>query len=100
MKKSIFYDDHIKSLLDVLELYHAMQYLPEKVDEKAVEFAKYLSDYMYGDFYDNFKEYEIEDIEHQEIVTYSKSNFKRSGIHIGSALCELFVHFVSSEKLI
>lgn len=24
MKKSIFYDDHIKSLLDVLELYHAM----------------------------------------------------------------------------
>ena len=28
-----------------------MQYLPEKVDEKAVEFAKYLSDYMYGDFY-------------------------------------------------
>ena len=75
MKKSIFYDDHIKSLLDVLELYHAMQYLPEKVDEKAVEFAKYLSDYMYVDFYDNFKEYEIEDIEHQEIVTYSKSKF-------------------------
>ena len=73
MKKSIFYDDHIKSLLDVLELYHAMQYLPEKVDEKAVEFAKYLSDYMYGDFYVQFKEYEIEDIEHQEIVTYSKS---------------------------
>lgn len=52
MKKSIFYDDHTKSLLDVLELYHAMQYLPEKVDEKAVEFAKFLSDYMYGDFYD------------------------------------------------
>ena len=51
MKKSIFYDDHIKSLLDVLELYHAMQYLPEKVDEKAVEFAKFLSDYMYGDCY-------------------------------------------------
>ena len=75
MKKSIFYDDHTKSLLDVLELYHAMQYLPEKVDEKAVEFAKYLSDYMYGDFYDQFKEYEIDDIEHQEIVTYSKSNF-------------------------
>ena len=75
MKKSIFYDDHIKSLLDVLELYHAMQYLPEKVDEKAVEFAKYLSDDMYGDFYDQFKKYEIEDIEHQEIVTYSKSKF-------------------------
>lgn len=75
MKKSIFYDDHIKSLLDVLELYHAMQYLLEKVDAKAVEFAKYLSDYMYVDFYDNFKEYEIEDIEHQEIVTYSKSKF-------------------------
>ena len=75
MKKSIFYDDHIKSLFDVLELYHAMQYLPEKVDEKAVEFAKYLSDYMYGDFYDQFKKYEIEDIEHQEIVTYSKSKF-------------------------
>lgn len=75
MKKSIFYDDHIKSLLDVLELYHAMQYLPKEVDEKAVEFAKYLSDYMYGDFYDQFKEYEIEDIEHQEIVTYSKSKF-------------------------
>ena len=75
MKKSIFYDDHTKSLLDVLELYHAMQYLPEKVDEKAVEFAKYLSEYMYGDFYDQFKEYEIDDIEHQEIVTYSKSNF-------------------------
>lgn len=52
-----------------------MQYLPEKVDEKAVEFAKYLSDYMYGDFYDQFKEYEIDDIEHQEIVTYSKSKF-------------------------
>ena len=34
MKKSMFYDDHIKSLLDVLELYHVMQYLPEKVDEK------------------------------------------------------------------
>lgn len=75
MKKSIFYDDHTKSLLDVLELYHAMQYLPEKVDEKAVEFAKFLSDYMYGDFYDQFKEYEIDDIEHQEIVTYSKSKF-------------------------
>ena len=75
MKKSIFYDDHVKSLLDVLELYHAMQYLPEEVDEKTVEFAKYLSDSMYGDFYDNFKEYEIEDIEHQEIVTYSKSKF-------------------------
>lgn len=75
MKKSIFYDDHIKSLLDVLELYHVMQYLPEKVDEKAVEFAKYLSEYMYGDFYDQFKEYEIEDIEHQEIVTYSMSKF-------------------------
>lgn len=75
MKKSIFYDDHIKSLLEVLELYHAMQYLPEKVDEKAVEFAKYLRDYMYGDFYDQFKEYEIDDIEHQEIVTYSKSKF-------------------------
>lgn len=75
MKKSIFYDDHIKSLLDVLELYHAMQYLPEKVDEKAVEFAKFLSDYMYGYFYDQFKEYEIDDIEHQEIVTYSKSKF-------------------------
>lgn len=75
MKKSIFYDDHIKSLLDVLELYHAMQYLPEKVDEKAVEFAKYLSEYMYGDFYDQFKEYEIEDIEHQEIVTHSMSKF-------------------------
>ena len=75
MKKSIFYDDHVKSLLDVLELYDAMQYLPEEVDEKAVEFAKYLSDYMYGDFYDQFKEYEIDDIEHQEIVTYSKSNF-------------------------
>ena len=75
MKKSIFYDDHTKSLLDVLELYHAMQYLPEKVDEKAVEFANFLSDYMYGDFYDQFKEYEIDDIEHQEIVTYSKSNF-------------------------
>ena len=52
MKKSVFYDDHVKSLLDVLELYHAMQYLPEKVDEQAVEFAKYLSNYMYGDFYD------------------------------------------------
>ena len=52
-----------------------MQYLPEKVDEKAVEFAKYLSDYMYGDFYVQFKEYEIDDIEHQEIVTYSKSKF-------------------------
>lgn len=75
MKKSIFYDDHVKSLLDVLELYHAMQYLPEKVDEKAVEFAKYLSNYMYGDFFDQFKEYEIDDIEHQEIVTYSKSKF-------------------------
>ena len=75
MKKSIFYDDHVKSLLDVLELYHAMQYLLEEVDEKAVEFAKYLSNYMYGDFYDQFKEYEIEDIEHQEIVTYSKSIF-------------------------
>lgn len=75
MKKSIFYDDHIKSLLDVLEPYHAMQYLPEKMDEKAVEFAKFLSDYMYGDFYDQFKEYEIDDIEHQEIVTYSKSKF-------------------------
>lgn len=75
MKKSIFYDDHVKSLLDVLELYHAMQYLLEKVDEKAVEFAKYLSEYMYGDFYDQFKEYEIDDIEHQEIVTYSKSKF-------------------------
>ena len=24
MKKSIFYDDNIKSLLDVLELYHAI----------------------------------------------------------------------------
>lgn len=60
MKKSIFYDDRVKSLLDVLELYHAMQYLPEEVDEKAEEFAKYLSDYVYGDFYDNFKEYEIE----------------------------------------
>lgn len=34
MKKSIFYDDHVKSLLDVLELYHAMHYLPEEVDEK------------------------------------------------------------------
>lgn len=75
MKKSMFYDDHIKSLLDVLEPYHTMQYLPEKVDEKAVEFAKYLRDYMYGDFYDQFKEYEIDDIEHQEIVTYSKSKF-------------------------
>lgn len=75
MKKSIFYDDHVKSLLDVLELYHAMQCLPKEVDEKAVEFAKYLSDYMYGDFYDQFKEYEIDDIEHQEIVTYSKSKF-------------------------
>ena len=75
MKKSIFYDDHIKSLLDVLGLYHAMQYLPEEVNEKTVEFAKYLSDYMYGDFYDQFKKYEIEDIEHQEIVTYSKSKF-------------------------
>lgn len=75
MKKSIFYDDHVKSLLDVLELYHAMQCLPKEVDEKAVEFAKYLSNYMYGDFYDQFKEYEIDDIEHQEIVTYSKSKF-------------------------
>lgn len=75
MKKSIFYDDHVKSLLNVLELYHAMQCLPKEVDEKAVEFAKYLSDYMYGDFYDQFKEYEIDDIEHQEIVTYSKSKF-------------------------
>lgn len=75
MKKSIFYDDHVKSLLDVLELYHAMQYLSEEVDEKAVEFANFLSDYMYGDFYDQFKEYEIEDIEHQEIVTYSMSKF-------------------------
>lgn len=52
-----------------------MQYLPEEVDEKAVEFANFLSDYMYGDFYDQFKEYEIEDIEHQEIVTYSMSKF-------------------------
>lgn len=52
MKKSIFYDDHVKSLLDVLKLYRAMQYLPKEVDEKAVEFAKYLSNYMYGDFYD------------------------------------------------
>lgn len=75
MKKSIFYDDHVKSLLDVLELYHAMQYLPKEADEKAVEFAKYLSEYMYGDFYDQFKEYEIDDIEHQEIVTYSMSKF-------------------------
>lgn len=75
MKKSIFYDDHVKSLLDVLELYHAMQYLPEEVDEIAVEFAKYLSNYMYGDFYDQFKKYEIDDIEHQEIVTYSISKF-------------------------
>ena len=30
---------------------------------------------MYGDFYDQFKKYEIDDIEHQEIVTYSKSKF-------------------------
>lgn len=75
MKKSIFYDDHVKSLLDVLELYHAMQYLPEEVDEKVVEFAKYLSNYMYSDFYDQFKKYEIDDIEHQEIVTYSISKF-------------------------
>lgn len=75
MKKSIFYDDHVKSLLNVLELYHAMQCLPKEVDEKAVEFAKYLSEYMYGDFYDQFKEYEIDDIEYQEIVTYSKSKF-------------------------
>lgn len=75
MKKSIFYDDHVKSLLDVLGLYHAMQYLPEEVDEKTVEFAKYLSEYTYGDFYDQFKEYEIDVIEHQEIVTYAKSKF-------------------------
>lgn len=75
MKKSIFYDDHVKSLLNVLELYHAMQCLPKEVDEKAVEFAKYLSEYMYGDLYDQFKEYEIDDIEYQEIVTYSKSKF-------------------------
>lgn len=75
MKKSILYDNHIKSLLDVLELYHAMQYLPKEINEKTVEFAKFLNDYMYGDFYDQFKEYKIEDIEHQEIVTYSKSKF-------------------------
>lgn len=75
MKKSIFYDDHVKSLLNVLELYHAMQCLPKEVDEKAVEFANFLSDYMYGDFYDQFKEYEIEDIEHQEIVAHSMSKF-------------------------
>lgn len=52
--------------------------------KKVVEFAKYLSDYMCGDFYDQFKEYEIDDIEHQEIVTYSKIKFymKQNQMHL------------------
>lgn len=75
MQKTIFIDENAKTWLNVMEALKATKPLPEELNGKAEEFMKCINDYVYGDFYDNFKNYEIEDISVQEIVTYSKEEF-------------------------
>lgn len=74
MQRGIFIDNNAKTWLSMLETLKEMKPLPEELNGKVDDLIKSINDYVYGDFYDYFKDYDIDDIEYQEIVTYSKPN--------------------------
>lgn len=74
MQRGIFIDNNAKTWLSMLETLKEMKPLPEELNGKVDDLIKSINDYIYGDFYDYFKDYDIDDIEYQEIVTYSKPN--------------------------
>ena len=74
MQRSIFIDENAKIWLSMLETLKEMKPLPEELNGKVDDLIKCINDYVYGDFYDYFKDYDIDDITYQEIVTYSKPN--------------------------
>ena len=74
MQRSIFIDENAKIWLSMLETLKEMKPLPEELNGKVDDLIKSKNDYVYGDFYDYFKDYDIDDITYQEIVTYSKPN--------------------------
>lgn len=74
MQRSIFIDENAKIWLSMLETLKEMKPLPEELNGKVDDLIKSINDYVYGDFYDYFKDYDIDDITYQEIVTYSKPN--------------------------
>ena len=71
MKKVLEYNVHVKTLAEVVFTLKEMNPLPEEVKEKTNEFIKYLEDYIYGDFYNDLENYSVDEIIHQEVVTYS-----------------------------
>lgn len=75
MQRSIFIDENAKLWLSMLETLKEMKPLPEELNGKVDDLIKSINDYVYGDFYDYFKDYDIDDITYQEIVTYSKTKF-------------------------
>lgn len=74
MQRGIFIDNNAKTWLSLLEALKDMKPLPEELTEKVNDLIMSINDYVYGDFYDYFKDYDIDDIIYQEIVTYSKPN--------------------------
>ena len=101
MQRGIFIDNNAKTWLSLLEALKDMKPLPEELTEKVNDLIMSINDYVYGDFYDYFKEYNIDDITYKKSLRIQNQMFKhKAESSNGSALCELFVHFVSSEKLI
>ena len=74
MQRGIFIDNNAKTWLSMLETLKEMKPLPEELNGKVDDLIKSINDYVYGDFYDYFKDYDIDDITYQEIVTYSNPN--------------------------
>lgn len=75
MQRSIFIDENAKLWLSVMEALKVTKPLPKELNEKVDDLIKSMNDYVYSDFYDYFKDYDIDDITYQEIVTYSKTKF-------------------------
>ena len=55
MKKQIEYNEQVKTLLLTVEALKNAGGLPEEVAEKAEEFCDYLTDYIYGDFFNTIQ---------------------------------------------
>lgn len=55
MKKQIEYNEQVKTLLSTVEALKNVGGLPEEVAEKAEEFCDYLTDYIYGDFFNTIQ---------------------------------------------
>ena len=60
MQRGIFIDNNAKAWLSLLEALKDMKPLPEELTEKVNDLIMSINDYVYGDFYDYFKDYDID----------------------------------------